>query len=187
MDLNNIIFTSVDNVPYGNIGAINVLQNFNNHSNGIILIQNTIDDDQLLSSDSNENIHIIENVNVSDQLIADGGQKAETYLKEVQLMIELSKVCRCCLNECANMQDIFDDDHCLPEMIMSIAPVQVLPNDGFPSHICVNCVSQISRTISFRQQIEAADSSLRDYVAQGFMNGMKLTPVFAEIVDHMNW
>lgn len=181
MELNNIIFTSDNNVQIAKISGINVLQNLNNNPNGIILIQSAIDDDQSTNSDLNEGIQIIESVD-----IVDSEQVTETFLRKQQLFNELSLVCRCCLNQSTNMQNIFDNDHCLPEMIMSIAPVQVLANDGYPSQICEFCASQISRTISFRQQIEAADSTLKEYVSHGFVSGMKLMPVYSETVERFN-
>lgn len=40
-------------------------------------------------------------------------------------LIELSKICRCCLAKKNNLQSIFDANSCIPEMIMSLATVEV--------------------------------------------------------------
>lgn len=39
--------------------------------------------------------------------------------------VELSKICRCCLARKNDLQSIFDTNSCIPEMIMSLATVEV--------------------------------------------------------------
>lgn len=40
-------------------------------------------------------------------------------------LIELNKICRCCLAQKNDLQSIFDTNSCIPEMIMSLATVEV--------------------------------------------------------------
>lgn len=40
-------------------------------------------------------------------------------------LIELNKICRCCLAKKNDLQSIFENDSCIPEMIMSLATVEV--------------------------------------------------------------
>lgn len=49
-----------------------------------------------------------------------------------------------------------------------------MPGDALPAHICMQCVLQVSRALSFKQQIESADATLRHFVSQGYMEGMPL-------------
>lgn len=46
-----------------------------------------------------------------------------------------------------------------------------------PNQICLQCIVKLSKALSFKQQVETADSTLRHYVTQGYMNGMKLCPI----------
>lgn len=41
----------------------------------------------------------------------------------------------------------------------------------------MQCIVKLSKALSFKQQIETADSTLRHYVTQGWMNGMELCPI----------
>lgn len=40
-------------------------------------------------------------------------------------VIELNQICRCCLAKKNDLQSIFDTNSCIPEMIMSLATVEV--------------------------------------------------------------
>lgn len=45
------------------------------------------------------------------------------------------------------------------------------------------CVLQLSRALSFKQQLETADATLRHFVKQGFLDGMKLVSLASPDVD----
>lgn len=40
-------------------------------------------------------------------------------------LIEINKICRCCLTTKNDLQSIFENNSCIPEMIMSLATVEV--------------------------------------------------------------
>lgn len=63
---------------------------------------------------------------------------------------------------------------------------QINNDDGLPNLICEDCIHQISKTIAFKQQIETADATLKHYVAQGYLSGVKSSPVetFDEIEEY---
>lgn len=41
--------------------------------------------------------------------------------------------------------------------------LQVTPGDGLPEKMCVQCVLQVSRAFTFKQQCERSDTTLRSY------------------------
>ena len=47
------------------------------------------------------------------------------HITEENLLIQLNKICRCCLTEKNDLRSLFDDQNCIPEMIMTFASVQV--------------------------------------------------------------
>lgn len=51
----------------------------------------------------------------------------QIIVDDEHLLMQLSKVCRCCLSEldAMDLREIFDNDNCIAEMIMSLATVQV--------------------------------------------------------------
>lgn len=51
---------------------------------------------------------------------------------------------------------------------------QLSSSDNLPSQICMQCVLQLSSALSFKQQMETADDTLRRFVDQGYLDGTKL-------------
>lgn len=99
----------------------------------------------------------------------------------------LQKVCRGCLTKNGEMRPLYGS--CLDKMLMTVAEVQVsftqwvqwgLYNvyrtieflkkkwkvevgDGLPEKMCVQCVLQVSRAFTFKQQCQRSDTTLRSY------------------------
>lgn len=135
MDLNNIIFTTDSDVtlPLDKLEAINVVHNIRDlkltqTENEMILIEsagvdeNTLQHHQIIT----QNIENLQNIRVINQLPGQElGGKIQIYVEDKKMLRELTNVCRCCLTECSNMQNLFDDENCIPEMIMAIASIQV--------------------------------------------------------------
>lgn len=48
-------------------------------------------------------------------------------IEDTHLLVQLSKVCRCCLSETnpISLRQVFDNDNCIAEMIMALATVRV--------------------------------------------------------------
>lgn len=93
-----------------------------------------------------------------------------------ELAAQLERICRCCLSTQRDLQPIFDTENCIPDMIMALAAgVQLVPDDSLPAHICMPCVLQLSRALTFKQQLETADVTLREFCSDGgYARGMKL-------------
>jgi len=51
--------------------------------------------------------------------------KLEIFNHNINIIGNLSKLCRLCLSESDEMKLLYEEESCLPEMIMSIASVQV--------------------------------------------------------------
>lgn len=210
MELNNIIFTSDSNIQVEKLGAINVIQNLNDlkidsaNPSEIIFIR---DANHLIDhNDRNmgENMQFIKKIVIPPITDKQSIEKITIITQDERMLDELSKVCRCCLGEFADMQSIFNTEDDFHEMIMQLASVQVRfpllcilskiylldsfrrqisPDDGFPLHICGECAVQLVRAVSFKHQIETADAALRHFVSEGYMNGMKLTSLYSETLD----
>lgn len=58
-----------------------------------------------------------------------------------------------------------------------------MPSDGLPAQICMQCVLQVSRALSFKQQLETADRELRHFISEGYLSGMKLQSLYSENLD----
>ncbi|KAJ8921028.1 hypothetical protein NQ315_015824 [Exocentrus adspersus] len=86
--------------------------------------------------------------------------------------IQINKICRTCLSEEESMRSIFSIDVAagetlrLFEMLMSCASVQVMENDGLPSHVCLQCVHYITRAFSFKQLCERSENTLREILGR---------------------
>lgn len=42
------------------------------------------------------------------------------------ILVQMDKICRCCLSDRTELRTIFDNENCIPEMIMAFAAVQVI-------------------------------------------------------------
>ncbi|KAK9693553.1 Zinc finger, C2H2 type [Popillia japonica] len=71
-------------------------------------------------------------------------------------------ICRICLVEKSGLKPIFNA--CVPNMIMSLAAVQVIQGDGLPNQICTQCLQIVNRSFTFKQQCEKSDNVLRQYL-----------------------
>lgn len=82
-------------------------------------------------------------------------------LEDDQKQLHIGRICRCCLNESFNMKSIFDTY--LSDMLVSCANISISSNDGLPSLICFQCVQQVNRSYTFREQCERSDTMLRHW------------------------
>lgn len=73
--------------------------------------------------------------------------------------IKVENFCRICFQDSSDMVSIFekDDEHQLSEMFNLFTSIQVLPNDGLPPNICLNCKAQIINCYEFKHQCEKSD------------------------------
>lgn len=96
--------------------------------------------------------------------------------QQQNLADQLAVMCRLCLSTRRDLQPIFDTENCIPDMIIALAGgIQLCAGDALPAHVCMTCVLQLSRSLSFKQQLETADVKLRQYVLDGgYLRGMKL-------------
>ncbi|CAG9767525.1 unnamed protein product [Ceutorhynchus assimilis] len=85
--------------------------------------------------------------------------------------LQLDKVCRACLMVKGNMRPLFGA--CLDEMLASFTGIQISQNDGFPRHMCVQCVLQCSRAYTFKQLYEKSNAILRQFVSKEFQDNLK--------------
>ncbi|KAG4080302.1 hypothetical protein HA402_010794 [Bradysia odoriphaga] len=76
-------------------------------------------------------------------------------------LLDLEKVCRGCLSKNGEMRNLYGS--CLDKMLMTVAEVHVEVGDGLPEKMCVQCVLQVSRAFTFKQQCERSDTTLRSY------------------------
>ncbi|KAJ8983778.1 hypothetical protein NQ317_000338 [Molorchus minor] len=114
--------------------------------------------------------------------------------------VHLDKICRTCLSTENDMRSIFSIDQSvgetmkLFEMLMSCASVQVMENDGLPSHVCLQCVHYITRAYYFKQLCERSENTLRELLGRPpiqtllelkpmFVNGVLETGTQADIIS----
>ncbi|XP_055629232.1 zinc finger protein ZFP2-like [Toxorhynchites rutilus septentrionalis] len=76
--------------------------------------------------------------------------------------LDFSEICRSCMAKKQRMKPLFDSS--LDVMLMAVANVQVAPNDGYPGQMCVQCVLQVSRAFTFKQQCEKTNATLKEYL-----------------------
>ena len=129
MDLNNVIFANEADLRFNKINVLHQLQDIKaGAGNEIILIESTTinNDSNLHHQILNQNIANVEIINqFQTNQNDDDANKIQIFIEDKELMLQLSKICRCCLTECSDMQNIFDNENCIPEMIMAIAAIQV--------------------------------------------------------------
>lgn len=71
----------------------------------------------LIETDGNE-----ENLLVIDELVTN--QLIENQQKSIALE-QLNYICRCCLSDERDLQPLYDNEHCISDMIMAITTIQV--------------------------------------------------------------
>lgn len=90
---------------------------------------------------------------------------------------DFSKICRTCLLEMNDLQNIYQTS--LNEILMEFAAINVVYNnntilqiqlwrfqvhigDGLPEHLCPKCITTINEVISFKNQCKKSDERLRE-------------------------
>lgn len=138
MNIHNVIFTGNACVPLNKLNTVNLIGNlkFNETSNELILIENPNAVDTAIQNHrhhqtinrNNMNSNLVQNVTILSDIpiVNTANGKVQIYIDDKNLFLQLEKICRCCLTECSNMQNIFDDENCIADMIMAIAPIQVM-------------------------------------------------------------
>lgn len=113
--------------------------------------------------------------------------------------IDISKICRGCLGKKGDMRPLFGSY--LDNMLRSVAQIQVCRlttdclvsfkhnsfflfffkkvnvGDGLPELMCVQCVLQVSRAFTFKQQCERNDQTLRIYLNQEYQKQFVTVPL----------
>ncbi|XP_058460563.1 zinc finger protein ZFP2-like [Malaya genurostris] len=74
------------------------------------------------------------------------------------------EICRGCMVKTQKMRPLFGSS--LDSMLMAVTDVKVAENDGYPSQMCVQCVLQVSRAFTFKQQCEKTDATLKEYIGR---------------------
>uniref|UniRef100_A0A8D8MPH2 Zinc finger protein 271 n=2 Tax=Culex pipiens TaxID=7175 RepID=A0A8D8MPH2_CULPI len=81
-------------------------------------------------------------------------------------IVYLDRVCRTCLveKEKDDLKDLFEFG--LAETVMYCVGrvISVEESDGLPGHICMECLQEVERIISFRQQCERSDGTIRNLI-----------------------
>uniref|UniRef100_A0A1B0GM18 C2H2-type domain-containing protein n=1 Tax=Phlebotomus papatasi TaxID=29031 RepID=A0A1B0GM18_PHLPP len=62
------------------------------------------------------------------------------------------------------MKTIFGS--CLDDMLRTVSCVEVERGDGLPDKMCIQCVLQVSRAFTFKQQCQKADATFRLYLTK---------------------
>uniref|UniRef100_A0A1B0CUQ6 ZAD domain-containing protein n=1 Tax=Lutzomyia longipalpis TaxID=7200 RepID=A0A1B0CUQ6_LUTLO len=111
------------------------------------------------------NVQIGKNLADDIKVIKNNFSSKETDEEFPEEMVgKLHKICRCCLAEDVKLRDIYDENERIAEMLMNFAQIQISPEDILPPVICINCCVQIERVYEFKNQIEMAESTLRQLV-----------------------
>ncbi|XP_065163171.1 zinc finger protein 91-like [Atheta coriaria] len=97
--------------------------------------------------------------------------------KMTESNLNFAKICRCCKREEVKMVAIFNVDietthPPIPEILMTIASLNVEENDGLPSLICKPCINNIQNAYNFRQQLIKIESELREILEEKKSNGL---------------
>ncbi|KXJ78946.1 hypothetical protein RP20_CCG002889 [Aedes albopictus] len=79
-------------------------------------------------------------------------------------IIYLDRVCRTCLTEKEKEQlkDLFQFS--LDETLMACVNITIEESDGLPCHICLECLQEVERIVSFRQMCERSDVAIRNLI-----------------------
>lgn len=76
--------------------------------------------------------------------------------------LNFDEICRSCMTKKDCMRPLFGSS--LDSMLMTVANVTVSLDDGYPAQMCVQCVLQVSRAFTFKQQCEKTDTTLKEYL-----------------------
>lgn len=74
-------------------------------------------------------------------------------------------ICRCCLlrlEDGHSLKPLFGS--AIDAMLREVTDIDVMPGDGLPHQVCVQCVLQISRAHTLRTQCQRSDTILRAYL-----------------------
>lgn len=143
--MNNIIFTTDNGISLDKLNGLNIVHNIrklkiNGATNDMILIESAVDNDDDDEDDDDDDDNDENNMLQSSQIVntnignltllnpiteQNSNTNVQLYIDEKKLQLQFAQVCRCCLTECSDMQNIFDDENCIADMIMAIAPIQV--------------------------------------------------------------
>ncbi|XP_071052389.1 gastrula zinc finger protein XlCGF57.1-like [Onthophagus taurus] len=111
-------------------------------------------------------------------------------VKSESSQFDMSKICRACLAEKEVMQSVFMPDESigqtlpLAEMIMNFTNVQIQTGDGLPSLICLDCIHQVTRSLSFKQLCEESDTNLRQIIERSPVLKEELKQEEIEVSDY---
>ncbi|XP_066260460.1 zinc finger protein 420-like [Euwallacea similis] len=90
----------------------------------------------------------------------------------------IDKICRSCMREGDEMQNVFektigkeDDAMLLCDVLMACAAVEISAEDGLPHLLCNTCEIKLSSAYEFKQQCEKSDTALREYTQQESRSG----------------
>ncbi|XP_065087575.1 zinc finger protein 883-like [Ochlerotatus camptorhynchus] len=81
--------------------------------------------------------------------------------------LNFDEICRSCMTKKDRMRPLFGSS--LDSMLMTVANVTVFQEDGYPAQMCVQCVLQVSRAFTFKQQCEKNDATLKAYLNQALL------------------
>lgn len=91
---------------------------------------------------------------------------SDSELFNYYLTINITNVCRICLEKNGKLLPIFDSikpPH-FSILIMACASVQVVQGDGMPTYICQKCISKLNIAFQFKSQCESSDAKLRQHL-----------------------
>ncbi|KAL1404550.1 hypothetical protein pipiens_018827, partial [Culex pipiens pipiens] len=102
---------------------------------------------------------------------------------DMNLEYDLARICRCCRLESPDLQPIFldavaDGTPTLYEMLASCTQTSINFNDGMPSQLCGECVTEVSTAYAFRKRYEQSEVLLREYLSR-----RKVEPVGVKVEE----
>lgn len=90
--------------------------------------------------------------------------------------MNVEKMCRTCMAENSAMLSLYGKarDDCgqptLATLLQSMTTIRPRLSDGLPGHICLACISDLNRAVSFKQQSERSEHTLRSFVVEQEQN-----------------
>lgn len=78
---------------------------------------------------------------------------------EMNSLYSARKLCRACLNDHEDMQDIFQT--CISDVFAYCTSLEVSVNDGLPPALCRSCVTLLNTLYYFKQQCIRSDETLK--------------------------
>ncbi|KAG6445526.1 zinc finger protein 62 homolog [Manduca sexta] len=112
-----------------------------------------------------------------------------TDLKSRNVPLDLSKVCRICLQSNKPTCDIYTSYYVKRntlycEMLASCTKLKLNKDDGLPRQICKDCCKQLKRTYAFNLQCEESDKELKGYILKDEFKNSKVKVVKEEAVHN---